>query len=157
MHASYHACFHRRCSWSHFITTGRAHASGDHFNRVTTGTKTPAGLGELFATHVVGHYVLVESLLPQLVAAGDARVIWTSSRASCRSAFSWDDVQCTGTDDPYGASKFAVDATAVGLSGRLQKSGVSTALVCPGYVLTQMTRGYSWFVMLAVCARIAVR
>ena len=68
------------------------------------------------------------------------------------SAFSWDDVQCTGTDDPYGASKFAVDATAVGLSGRLQKSGVSTALVCPGYVLTQMTRGYSWFVMLAVCA-----
>ena len=76
---------------------------------------TKAGLGRLFATHVLGHYFLVEQLQDLLVAS-TGRVIWTGSRAasSAPCVFDMQDLQhISGRGEAYGSSKYATDLLSV--------------------------------------------
>lgn len=51
---------------------------------------TKEGLGEVFATNIFGHFLLV-SELQDMMAGG--RIVWTSSTSADKTYFSWDDPQ----------------------------------------------------------------
>ena len=56
-------------------------------------------------------------------------VIWTSSSAGQRRAFSPDDVQCTSGTDPYGSSKWAVNMASIVISRTMN---IKSTLADPG-------------------------
>lgn len=112
-------------------TQGRARAASPGPTGATDATvpgttqlkQQPVGL--LFATHVLGHHLLIRELRPQLEAStafgagqGGGRVIWTGSRSASRSAFSWGDPQHLRGIDSYGSAKFATDMLNRGLNLR---------------------------------------
>lgn len=52
--------------------------------------RTPDGLGEVFATNIFGHYLMVAELNEQLAGG---RIVWTSSTSANKDCFTWDDPQ----------------------------------------------------------------
>ena len=63
--------------------------------RQSIGLKTKAGLGLVFACNVLGHYIMVQKLIPLLSkSAHHARVIWCSSTTAVKEFFDPDDCQC---------------------------------------------------------------
>ena len=84
----------RRFSLPFFLTTGRAHAAGAHFLVQPDDDLGAAGAPSVFATHVLGHLLLLEELLHMLrpqpaskIAAG--RAIWTGSRSATQAKLDW--------------------------------------------------------------------
>ena len=91
-----------RLNMGHFLTTGRAHAGGSHFIAQPEDELGVAGAPAVFATHVLGHLYLIQSLQSLLapLSLGSAkspsrssRVIWTSSRAATVSKMLWGHLQ----------------------------------------------------------------
>jgi NAD(P)-dependent dehydrogenase (short-subunit alcohol dehydrogenase family) len=165
-----------RCSLLWFFETGRSHAASAHF---LTGPlwghdRTATGAPIVLATHVFGHAMLAEELLPLLRAgstgtAGEAgRIIWSASRAAAIAHVSWeaiappfigdasagDSVAVDGAHtESYGEAKCIADLLNVAMGRRLEElqregasrkgRGVSSIAVCPGFVDTDMTPGFT--------------
>ena len=145
----------------YFLETGRAHAGSSHFlPQPSSGHDyTACGAPSVFATHVLGHALLVQEL-QLLLKAGRmhgndpaGRVIWSASRAAT-SVLS--DFQCLevppaahsgsanvkgGHSESYGEAKYATDL----YSAALIKRGTSSIAVCPGAVMTHMTPAFLRF------------
>ncbi|KAM3876142.1 3-keto-steroid reductase/17-beta-hydroxysteroid dehydrogenase 7 [Diretmus argenteus] len=103
---------------------------------------TPDGLQQVFATNLFGHFLLIRELEPFLCQAGrTSQVIWSSSSNAHRSAFSLEDVQHQKGTQPYSSSKYASDLLSLALNTHFNKQGLYSSVVCPGFVMTNLTYG----------------
>ncbi|XP_047443919.1 3-keto-steroid reductase [Mugil cephalus] len=101
---------------------------------------TPDGLGEIFATNLFGHFLLVRELEPMLCHAGrTSQLIWTSSSNAQRSAFSLEDIQHQTGTQPYSSSKYASDLLSLALNTHYNPQGLYSSVICPGFVMTNLT------------------
>ncbi|XP_041646834.1 3-keto-steroid reductase [Cheilinus undulatus] len=101
---------------------------------------TPDGLQEVFATNLFGHFLLIRELEPVLCHAGwSSQLIWTSSSNAHRSAFNLDDIQHQQGTQPYSSSKYASDLLSLALNTHLNKQGLYSSVICPGFVMTNLT------------------
>ena len=96
------------------------------------------------AQTISGHFELTRLLIPQLVAAGGARIVILSSDGHRMSDVDLDDPNWERRDydkfAAYGASKTANILHMVELDRRLRDSGVRAYSVHPGVVATSLAR-----------------
>ncbi|XP_067893855.1 3-keto-steroid reductase isoform X2 [Heterodontus francisci] len=103
---------------------------------------TDDGLQQVFMTNVFGHFLLIRNLEPVLGQAGCAsQLVWTSSSNARKSAFSLTDYQHSQGQESYSSSKYATDLLSVGLNKHYNSKGLFSSVVCPGFVLTNLTYG----------------
>jgi NAD(P)-dependent dehydrogenase (short-subunit alcohol dehydrogenase family) len=106
--------------------------------------KTADGFEIQFGTNHLGHFELTRLLIPQLVAAGGARIVILSSDGHFLSDVDLDDPNWTRREYDkfvaYGASKTANILHMVELDRRLRDDGVRTYSVHPGVVATSLAR-----------------
>jgi Rad3-related DNA helicase len=95
----------------------------------------------------LGHFVLVNQLLPMMVGAGTGRIVHVSSRAAYRQAppegIDFDNLRGEGAFDAeqaYGRSKLANALFSLELASRLEGTGVTSNAVHPGLVKTNIAR-----------------
>ena len=97
-----------------------------------------------FAVNHLGHFRLVQKLLPALEKSGDARVVAISSRAHFFSGVNFDDTAFLDRPyDPlaaYGQSKTANALFAVSLDARYRDRGIRAYSLHPGAILTGLMR-----------------
>ena len=97
-----------------------------------------------FAVNHLGHFVLTNALLPQLINAGGARVVQLSSVGHRRSDIIWDDPFFNSHPyekwEAYGQSKTANALFALGLDMKFAEQGVRAFSVHPGGILTPLQR-----------------
>jgi len=104
------------------------------------------GLEKQFVTNHLGHFLLVNRLLPQVQAAPQGRVVVVSSSAlkwADETAIEWDNL--SGERDysanrAYGQSKLANSLFSLELARRLAGSATTSNSMNPGAVLTQLQR-----------------
>ncbi|HEY9414354.1 MAG TPA: SDR family NAD(P)-dependent oxidoreductase [Pseudonocardia sp.] len=99
-----------------------------------------------FGTNHLGHYVLVNLLMPAITRGGGARVISVSSRGHHRSGIRWDDVQFGRGYDKwaaYGQAKTANVLFAVHLDALARDAGVRAFALHPGGIMTPLQRHLS--------------
>lgn len=144
------------CSLRMFLEIGRAHADGRHFivQPLDEVRDAACGAPTLFATHVLGHLMLVHLLHKQLDKA--SKVIWTGSRAASRAQTRWEHLAPprSATDESaaqvwvreriphgetYGEAKHVTDLIAPALARRISAEVIT---ICPGFVDTEMTPGF---------------
>ncbi len=105
---------------------------------------TADGFELQFGTNHLGHFVLVNRLLPLLLTGSPARVVMLSSAGHRRSDVSLDDPGFERTPydawDAYGRAKTANVLFAVELDRRLRGRGVRAAAVHPGGIPTDLGR-----------------
>jgi NAD(P)-dependent dehydrogenase (short-subunit alcohol dehydrogenase family) len=105
---------------------------------------TADGFETQFGTNHLGHFVLVNRLVPLLVAGAPSRIVNLSSRGHVRSDVDLDDPNFERQDyDPwvgYGRSKTANVLFAVELDRRLRDQGVRACAVHPGMIHTELGR-----------------
>lgn len=106
--------------------------------------RTEDGFETQFGTNHLGHFELTRLLIPQLVAAGSARVVNLSSDGHVISDIDYGDPNWRSRDydkfAAYGASKTANVLHAVELDNRLKDQGVRAFAVHPGVVATSLAR-----------------
>ncbi|HTO40805.1 MAG TPA: SDR family NAD(P)-dependent oxidoreductase [Rhizomicrobium sp.] len=100
--------------------------------------RTQDGFETQFGTNHLGHFLLVNRLVPTLIAAAPSRVVILSSGAHRRGEVSLDDPNFAHTPySPwlaYGRSKTANALFAVALDARLKDKGVRACSISPGAV-----------------------
>lgn len=104
-------------------------------------TRVGPGWEAQFAINHLGHYALVNRLLPQLAAG--ARVVQVSSAGHQLSGMRWDDVNFTRSYDKwlaYGQSKTANALFAVQLDRLAGQAGIRAFSVHPGKIFTPLQR-----------------
>jgi NAD(P)-dependent dehydrogenase (short-subunit alcohol dehydrogenase family) len=105
---------------------------------------TADGFETQFGTNHLGHFVLVNRLVPLLLAGAPSRIVLLSSGGHRISDVDLDDPGFERTPyDPwlaYGRSKTANILFAVELDRRLRDRGVRTAAVHPGVIATELGR-----------------
>jgi NAD(P)-dependent dehydrogenase (short-subunit alcohol dehydrogenase family) len=105
---------------------------------------TADGFETQFGTNHLGHFVLVNRLVPLLLAGAPARVVNLSSAGHRLSDVDLDDPNFEQSPyDPwtaYGRSKTANILFAVELDRRLRDRGVRAAAVHPGTIQTELSR-----------------
>jgi NAD(P)-dependent dehydrogenase (short-subunit alcohol dehydrogenase family) len=95
---------------------------------------TDAGEDELdlmWRVNVKGPLRLVRAAFPHLAATGHGRVVNLGSLAGKR----------VGSNVGYAMTKFAVVAMTHGIRREGRESGIRATVICPGYVVTDMTVG----------------
>jgi NAD(P)-dependent dehydrogenase (short-subunit alcohol dehydrogenase family) len=105
-------------------------------------TRVGPGWEAQFATNHLGHFALVNRLMP-LLAQGGARVVMVSSGAHGITGIRWDDIQFTSGYDKwaaYGQSKTANVLFSVELDRRGADKGVRAFSLHPGAILTPLQR-----------------
>ncbi|CEM10824.1 unnamed protein product [Vitrella brassicaformis CCMP3155] len=126
-----------------FFNLSRVTPEGPCFIEERPGVVTAEGYGTSFATHVLGHYVLVRQL-EQALEAGNGCLVWTGSRGSSNQ---WivkgehlKDPMCVTGDEPYGYTKHLQDTLSVALNREWCARGrcVRSYVGCPGVVLTEL-------------------
>ncbi len=109
--------------------------------------RTADGFETQFGTNHLGHFLLTQLLIPQLVAADGARIVILSSDGHRLSDVDLDDPNWQRRDydkfAAYGASKTANILHMVELDRRLGDRGVRTNSVHPGVVATSLARHMS--------------
>jgi NAD(P)-dependent dehydrogenase (short-subunit alcohol dehydrogenase family) len=105
------------------------------------------GVEKHFVVNFLGHFVLVNRLMPLLLANGSSRIVHVGSRAGYRRAPSagidFDNLRGGGDFDAmeaYGRSKLANALFSLELSLLLEGSGVTSNVVHPGMVKTNIAR-----------------
>jgi len=97
-----------------------------------------------FATNHLGHFTLTTGLHDALAAAGNARVVITSSVGHLRSEVHFDDVHCEQREytpfGAYGQSKTANILFAVEADRRWQGDGIRVNALHPGAIRTNLAR-----------------
>ncbi|KAG8436507.1 hypothetical protein GDO86_007564, partial [Hymenochirus boettgeri] len=102
---------------------------------------TEDGLQETFETNVFGHYILIKEIEPLLCHLDSpSQLIWTSSSNARKSAFSLPDYQHSQGQESYSSSKYATDLLSVSLNKHYNHQRVYSTVVCPGLVVTNLTR-----------------
>lgn len=76
-----------------------------------------------FDTNLFAHLDLTKRFLPQMIARGSGRIVWTSSDAG---------LQTPPFGGAYTASKWAIEAVAATLREELRPKGVQVATIQPG-------------------------
>lgn len=108
------------------------------FGRTSDGFETQIG------TNHFGHFELTRLLVPQLAAAGGARIVNLSSGGHVMGDVDFDDPNWAARDYDkfvaYGASKTANILHAVEADRRLRDSGIRAYAVHPGTVATSLAR-----------------
>jgi NAD(P)-dependent dehydrogenase (short-subunit alcohol dehydrogenase family) len=105
-------------------------------------TVTPDGFETMFATNLLGPFLLTNLLLPQLEAAGSARVLVISAPSGTKLDF--DDLQGERrfrSLTNFGASKAADLLFTFELARRLDGSSVTANAIHPGLVRTSLMSG----------------
>ncbi len=105
-------------------------------------TVTPGGFETMFATNLLGPFLLTNLLLPQLEAAGSARVLVISAPSGTKLDF--DDLQGERrfrSLTNFGASKAADLLFTFELARRLDGTGVTANAIHPGLVRTSLMNG----------------
>uniref|UniRef100_A0A8C5DQD8 3-keto-steroid reductase/17-beta-hydroxysteroid dehydrogenase 7 n=1 Tax=Gouania willdenowi TaxID=441366 RepID=A0A8C5DQD8_GOUWI len=101
---------------------------------------TSDGLQEVFATNLFGHFLFARELEPLLCHTHrSSQLIWTSSSNAHRSAFDLEDMQHRRGTQPYSSSKYASDLLSLALNTRYNKQGLYSSVICPGFVMTNLT------------------
>jgi len=104
------------------------------------------GLEKQFVTNHLGHFLLTNLLLDQVIAAPAGRVVVVSSSAlkwADETGIEWDNLSGTRDYDPnraYGQSKLANALFSLELSKRLGGTNVTSNSMNPGAVLTNLQR-----------------
>ncbi|UZP73505.1 SDR family NAD(P)-dependent oxidoreductase [Candidatus Paraluminiphilus aquimaris] len=106
--------------------------------------RTQQGLEWQLGVNHVGHYVLLQTLLPALRAARGARLVTLSSIAHRMSAVRFDDMNYTDREydkwQAYGQAKSAQSLMAVELDRREAGNGIRGFSVHPGGIFTPLQR-----------------
>ena len=106
--------------------------------------RTADGFETQFGTNHLGHFVLVNRLVPLLVAGAPSRIVNLSSAGHRLSDVDLDDPHFEQVPyDPwtaYGRSKTANILFAVELDRRLRDRGVRATAVHPGTIMTELSR-----------------
>ena len=105
------------------------------------------GVEKMFVVNFLGHFVLVNRLLPMMLGAGSGRIVHVGSRSGYRQA------PAVGIDfnnlrgeldfeagEAYGRSKLANALLSLALAQRLEGSGVTSNVIHPGLVKTNIAR-----------------
>lgn len=105
------------------------------------------GIERMFAVNFLGHFVLANHLLPGMRTAGDGRIVHVGSRSGYTQAptvgIDFDNLRGEGSFDPqeaYGRSKLANALFSLELARRLEGSGVTSNVIHPGLVQTNIAR-----------------
>jgi|ERR1700733_8794645 len=109
---------------------------------------TEDGMELTFATNHFSYFVLTHSLREQLLAAGAARVVNTSSHAHYRAKIDFDDLQMQKNYSlfrAYGCSKLCNILFTRGLVRRLEGTGITANSLHPGFVNTRLGDGGTGF------------
>jgi NAD(P)-dependent dehydrogenase (short-subunit alcohol dehydrogenase family) len=106
--------------------------------------RTQQGLEWQLGVNHVGHYVLLQTLLPSLRAARGARLVTLSSIAHRMSAVRFDDMNYNDREydkwQAYGQAKSAQSLMAVELDRREAGNGIRSFSVHPGGIFTPLQR-----------------
>jgi len=109
--------------------------------------KTDDGFELQFGTNHLGHFVLVNRLLPLLKASAPSRIVNLSSAGHFASDILWDDPNFDSTDyskmEAYGQSKTANILFTVELERRYGDIDVHSWAVHPGMVMTDLARSFT--------------
>ena len=105
--------------------------------------RTAQGFELQIGTNHLGHFVLTNALLPQLVAG--SRIVNVSSRGHLRSPMRWDDPHFRDESTyekwtAYGQSKTANILFTVELEKRLAGKGIHSYALHPGVIMTELSR-----------------
>jgi NAD(P)-dependent dehydrogenase (short-subunit alcohol dehydrogenase family) len=121
--------------------------------------RTADGFELQFGTNHLGHFVLVNRLVPLLVRSAPARVVLLTSAGHRRADVDLDDPGFDRTAyDPwiaYGRSKTANVLFAVELDRRLRERGVRATAVHPGTITTELGRHLTRDALAALQTRLA--
>lgn len=105
------------------------------------------GIEKMFAVNFLGHFVLANQLLPGMRAAGNGRIVHVGSRSGYTQApavgIDFDNLRGEGSFDAgeaYGRSKLANALFSLELARRLEGSGVTSNVIHPGLVQTNIAR-----------------
>lgn len=105
------------------------------------------GIEKMFVVNFLGHFVLVNRLLPMMVARGAGRIVHVGSRSGYRRAppagIDFDNLRGEKNFDAgeaYGRSKLANALFSLELARRLEGSGVTSNVIHPGLVVTNIAR-----------------
>lgn len=105
------------------------------------------GIEKIFVVNFLGHFVLMQHLLPAMVARGTGRIVHVSSRSGYRQApaegIDFDNLRGEKSFDAgeaYGRSKLANALYSLELAERLQGTGVTSNAIHPGLVKTNIAR-----------------
>ena len=105
------------------------------------------GIEKTFFVNFLGHFVLVNHLLPKMTQNGTGRFVHVSSRSAYKQAPSvgidFDNLRGEGkfnSGEAYGRSKLANALFSLELSRRLQGTGITSNAIHPGLVLTNIAR-----------------
>lgn len=109
--------------------------------------KTDDGFELQFGTNHLGHFVLVNRLLPLLKASAPSRIVNLSSAGHFTSGIIWDDPNFENHEyskmDAYGQSKTANILFTTELERRYGDLGVHSWAVHPGMVMTDLARSFT--------------
>jgi len=118
------------------------------------------GIEKIFVVNFLGHFVLVNRMMPLLKQAEAARVVHVGSRSAYRQApavgIDFDNLRgekVFDSQEAYGRSKLANALFSLALSKRLEGSGMTSNVIHPGLVKTNIARtaptvlrkGFEWF------------
>jgi NAD(P)-dependent dehydrogenase (short-subunit alcohol dehydrogenase family) len=105
------------------------------------------GVEKHFVVNFLGHFVLVDRLAPDMIARGSGRIIHVGSASAYTGApaagIDFDNLRGEGEFDAreaYGRSKLANALFSLELARRLEGSGVTSNVVHPGLVKTNIAR-----------------
>lgn len=105
---------------------------------------TVDGFEMQFGTNHLGHFALINHLLPQLRAAQGARVVSLSSTGHFRAPVDFDDIGFERREYhpwvAYGQAKTACALAAVGVQHRYAAEGIEGFAVHPGGIMTNLQR-----------------
>jgi NAD(P)-dependent dehydrogenase (short-subunit alcohol dehydrogenase family) len=110
----------------------------------TTRQVTPDGLELTFALNHMAYFVVTNSLLPNLRAADNSRIVSTASGAHRGQSLDFDDLQASrgfSGFKAYGRSKLANILFTRELARRIAGSGVTANCLHPGFVATRFGSG----------------
>lgn len=113
------------------------------------------GIEKHFVVNHLGHFLLVNRLLPQVTAAPQGRIVVVSSGSSYRDApesgIEFDNLSGERGYEPrraYGQSKLANVLFARELGRRLQGTGATANSLQPGVIMTNLGRYLPWWQLL---------
>lgn len=109
--------------------------------------RTEEGFELQFGTNHLGHFVLINRLMPLLLSSAPSRIVNLSSAGHFASGIRWDDPNFETTEyskmEAYGQSKTANILFTTELERRYGDRGVHAWAVHPGMVMTELARSFT--------------